>query len=119
MSELYYRYVDVACAAPFDDTGRLPGTIRVELHIFEVVRRTAKTIWPVPEGWAGFSGIEPRRMLVNARCRYACSTIEDARASFIARKRSQIRILKAQLRRAESALGDLDQRHPVLVTEAA
>ena len=117
--ERFYRFVDVAYASPFDDTGRMPGTVRVELHIFEVARRTAKTVWLVPEGWVGFSGIEQRRMLIGARCRYACPTVEDARTSFIARKRRQIRILNGQISRATSALGDIERRYPEILSEAA
>lgn len=42
-------------------------------------------------------------VLLNARKRYACPTVEEALASYHARKQRQARILRHQLARAEAA----------------
>jgi hypothetical protein len=73
---------------------------RLEVTWWRVDRRTPKGAWA-----AG------RFVLLSAYRKWACNTEEEAIASFIARKRKQIRILSSQLKRAEAelALVALDQ----------
>jgi hypothetical protein len=103
--ELMYRYEDVTYAAPFDETGTLPGTLVVELRTYQVVRRTDKGCWvalcsnDTPGGDDQFLGME-RFVLTGAHKRFACPTIEEARLSFIARKRRQASIYRAKMERA-------------------
>lgn len=101
--DVLFRYVDVVYAAPFDETGHGTGTVKVELREYPIVRRTPKGVW--------ISGADTctgeRFVLTKARRRFACPTVTEARASFIARKKAQIRILNAQLRRAQKALDAL------------
>jgi hypothetical protein len=51
----------------------------------------------------------PRFVLARARKRFACPTDEEARESYMARKRRQIGILEAQLRRAKRGLHAMEQ----------
>jgi hypothetical protein len=58
----------------------------------------------------GFS--KPRMVLEGARRRFACPTREEALESFIARKRRQLKILRAQIQRVERALADANAGMP-------
>ena len=113
IDDVMYRYEDVAYAAPFDETGTLPGTVKVELRTYKVVKRTPKGAWVVPIYAGHWHADDDRRfVLAKSRKRFACPTIEEARASFVARKRAQIRIYKARIERAESALRDFNRSVP-------
>lgn len=120
MSDVMYRYEDVAYAAPFDETGTLPGTVKVELRTYKVVKLTAKGAWVVPI-YAGYwhADDDRRFVLAKSRKRFACPTLEEARASFVARKSAQIRIYKARIERAESALRDFNRNVLPPAREAA
>lgn len=102
MTEVLYRYEDVVYATPFDDEGRYPGTLKLELREYAVLRRTAKGVW------IGVGGDE-RFVLTTARRRYACLTIEEACESFIARKKAEIRIHEARVARARQALAEIER----------
>lgn len=109
--EVWYRYEQRDLAAPFDETGRMPGRTTVELLTFEVVRRTPKGAWIARlfrtsnefGGGGGFRGAE-RFVLASARRRYACPSRDEAMASFVARKRRQIAVYEARIARARVAL---------------
>lgn len=109
-ADLMYRYEDVAYAAPFDDTGRLPGTVKVELRTYKIVRRTDKGTW-IAGCFKDSSGMivigAKRFVLLTARKRFACPTLDEARASFVARKQKQVRIYKARIERAIWALAEI------------
>lgn len=105
--ELMYRYEDVAYAAPFDETGTLPGTVKVELRTFKLIRRTPKGFW-VALAAGSFIGCT-RFVLAGARRKFACPTIAEARTSFIARKRRQAGIYKARLDRALWAIAEVQK----------
>ena len=51
-----------------------------------------------------YSGSGKRFVKYDARKKFACRTKEEALESYYARKRRQVRILRAQLQRAETAL---------------
>jgi hypothetical protein len=96
--EYWYRYDDIVYSNGFDEWGDsiISDYMRVEVDLkrFPVTKRTPKGVW-----------LDYTRFVLNSsRKRYACPTIEEARESYIARKNAQIRILKAQLNRAESGL---------------
>lgn len=97
--EALYRFEEAIYSPGVDDfDDPLPGyTMEVHLHKFPIERRTPKGVWI--RGWGGM-----RFVLLSARKRYACPTIEEALESFQARKNRQIKILKGQLQRAELAL---------------
>ena len=86
--ELYYRYQELCMV-----DSRL-SLLRME---FPVVRRTPAGVWIDIYGRARF-------ILTAARKRYACPTKEEALISYRARKRRQVKILRAQLKQAEQAL---------------
>jgi hypothetical protein len=85
--------------------------VMLNLFKFRVINTTTHGVWIDVYGKKKF-------ILISARKRYACPTIEEALESYHARKKRQIRILKYQLAKAEAALrlqkeseitfGDLD-----------
>jgi hypothetical protein len=99
MSEFWYRMYDVQYAAGIDESGNPVGSGRtaVETMKLRVISETPKGVWLDYAGGKKF-------VRAAARKQFACPTLEEAKISFRARKRRQIRILKAQLRRAERAL---------------
>ncbi len=94
-----YRYEDVLTAAPVDEFDRPMGesTVQVYLRRFPIVRTTAKGAWIDVYG-------ERRFVLLTARKRFACESVEAARESFIARKQAQRRIYTARLRSINRAI---------------
>lgn len=102
MSEVLYRYEDVQYAALADEFGesRGVGYLDIQLHEFRVVKRTPKGVWVQ----YSYGGSYKRFVLMSGRKRFAWPSIEEAAASFRARKRRQVSILRAQLGRAERAL---------------
>jgi hypothetical protein len=70
---------------------------RLEMWWHRVTKRTAKGAWTCS-----------RFVLLTAHKRWARSTEQEALESFQARKKKQIKILTAQLRRAEAELALLD-----------
>lgn len=98
----WYRFKDVLYASTeIDITGEpvvgAPGTLKVELLEYEVIKTTPKGVWLNVYG-------ERRFVRTDARKRFACPTVEEAKASFVARKKAQIRIYRSRLRDAELAL---------------
>jgi hypothetical protein len=106
MNETFYRYDDVQYAAPADEMGDSTGFGSLEVHLSEytVARRTPKGVW-----LDGGFGAE-RFMLTAARKRFACPTEAEARESFIARKRKQIRIYMARIERAKRAIEEIGRK---------
>ncbi len=96
----YYRVEETTYSAGCDEWGDpLPGgPTRTNICKFEVVKRT-------PQGvWLDTGDIEPKLVLNCWNKRYACPTIEEAKASFIARKRRQILLAESTIRRAKEAM---------------
>jgi hypothetical protein len=96
-----YRYEDVAYVSGSDewDYPTSGYTLKVELLEYQVIKRTRKGAWI-----SYIYGGRKRFVLFNTRKKFACATKEEALKSFIARKKSQIKILKDKLDRAERAL---------------
>ncbi len=92
MTKLLYRYE----GTHWGDEGG-PVSSRLYAHTFHVVKETPKGCWIDVYGKRKF-------ILNDAVKRYAYPTKELALQSFIARKRRQCAILRAQLKNAEGLL---------------
>lgn len=93
MSEVWYRYED-----RWSSNG--DGEVEIHLRKFEVIKHTPKGVWLDLDSWRK----EKRFVLCEGRKRFALPTKQEARVSFLARKRAEIGHLKTRLRRAELAL---------------
>jgi hypothetical protein len=101
--EFFYRVEDKLCADTpdeFDNYG--PPSVYVSLRKFGVVRHTKCGAWINVYG-------ERKFVLISARKRYACPTIKEAKESFTARKKRQIRILSTKIGYIEDALYKLEE----------
>lgn len=112
-SEVWYRYEDVAYAVMSNyETESWSSRIVVELREYPVLRRTSKGVWlDVGVRFVGIPSIDtatPKFVLIDARKRFACPTIEEAAESFRARKRRQIRIYEARIRQARIAFAQVE-----------
>ena len=99
MQEEWYRFVDIQWAPPVDEWDNIIGVgkLTVELYRWHVEKHT-------PKGVRLEGG---KFVLRDARKRWACPTIEEALESFKARKKRQIKIHQATVRRAEKALAEI------------
>lgn len=93
-----YRFEDYGVSHGSEECG-FYSTRELSLREFLVVRETPRGAWI-----EGPFGLTRRFVRLNARKRYACPTVEEARESFMARKKRQIRILRTQLANAEQSL---------------
>lgn len=96
-----YRYENKRIAASM---GEWPGhdndyVVRVALIEYKIVKTTPKGAWI-----SRLEGMPPRLVLMGSKRPFACSTIAEAKESFITRKQSQIAILRSQLGDAKEAL---------------
>lgn len=106
--EFWYRYEDKRFAAPHDEFDNPIGGPVIEVHVFkfQVVKTTPKGVWlNVAE--------ECRFVLRGATKRFACPTLDEAKASFVARKRKQIRIYQNRINLAEQAIRHLEWKYPI------
>ena len=107
--ETWYRYDDVHYAPPVDEYGDsrpgIVGEIRIELRKFRVVKHTPKGV-KLKQLFGDYipPDMEERLVLHASYKRYACPTIDEARTSFLARKRRQLRIYKARGHDAKIAI---------------
>lgn len=101
MSEIWYRYEERHYAPPVDEFDNIcgPGRTEVVLIKYSVIRHTPKGVW-LSIG---------RFVLHGARKRYACPTEKEARESFLARKKRQLRILNHQVLRVTEAIQKVDK----------
>lgn len=92
--EVWYRY---------DYTAPYPG-VEIHLQEYPVLKKTPKGVRL--DIWFGYKPEKEKGkfVLFDSTKRYACPTIEEAKASFIARKEKQLKILKNQIRDIECAL---------------
>lgn len=97
--DVWYRYEDKSYTGSVNEDGTSYGsTIVVHLYKFPVVKLTPKGVWLNPY-------FENRRFVRReAVRRYACPTIEEARTSFVARKRKQASIYLNRHQRAMYAI---------------
>jgi hypothetical protein len=113
VTEYLYRYSDVMYAPSVDEYDNPVGTGRlvVELSKYPIARRTPKGCWIYR------LSLNEKFVLLTGRKRFACETQEEAMDSFVARKCRQIKILKAQLKRAEQALSYATMKPTLLQDE--
>jgi hypothetical protein len=108
MTDFLYRYVDRRVALPSNEWGDATGSKPdVVLREHYIIRRTAKGAW-IDNGYLG-----KRFVLFSARKQFACQTVEEAKESFLARKRRQLSILKAQQRHVEDAMALVKGEYPL------
>lgn len=102
MSTTYYRYNDVVYAPPADEWGdhNGPGRSDITLSKFEVTKRT-------PKGVRLDNG---RLVLDSSRNKYAYPSVQEALHGFIARKKSQRRILAAKQRHVDKVITLAERR---------
>lgn len=107
--EYFYRYKEVTYSLGMDQFDYpLPGSdLKVELERYRVIKRTPKGAWIDCGGWGLNS--DKKLVLLDSKKRFACPTKKEALESFKARKRRQIKIVKAQLKRAEEALSAAEE----------
>ena len=103
--EYFYRYEDVVYAPYPDEDGerRGPGHLCVELRKYRVHSYTRCGVWLC----GLFEGPDAGRwkfVNTNARKQFACTTVELAKESFIARKQKQASIYEARARCARDAI---------------
>lgn len=100
MTEVWYRFADRQVSLGVDPwTERSYGSrTEVVVHEYPVESRTPKGVW------LSLHAGQRRFVRRDATKRWACPTKAEARASFLARKRRQLRILAAQARAAEEAI---------------
>ncbi|RLI66843.1 MAG: hypothetical protein DRO67_00270 [Candidatus Asgardarchaeum californiense] len=108
MTEYLYRYEEIRYSLGvnyFDNP--YPGyRLAVHCNKYKIIKRTPKGAWiRYCTGFPEFDKYENKKfVLLTARKKFACETKEEARKSFIARKKRQIEILKAYLEQAETSL---------------
>jgi len=95
MNEIYYRYVDVLYT---DDR------VSVQASEYYVMKCTPKGAWVSFYDTDVFEKDMCHLVLNSAKKKYAYPTKEEALTAFKFRKKRQIKILNAQLKRAELAL---------------
>lgn len=98
--EQYYRYVDGRYSNGVDEYGNVipgPGQPYIHCHSFIVVKHTPKGVWIEEFG-------RKRFILSTANKRFALPNKEEAMISFLARKRRQLTILKAQVSHVEQVI---------------
>lgn len=97
-AETWYRYEDRLYSIGSDDYGDSLGSeVRVILFRCEVIKHTTCGAW--------VNGPNGKRFVnVNHTKSFACPTIEQAKISFIARKRRQASIYRNRVKNAERAI---------------
>ena len=99
VGEWAYRIESKFYAPSLDEFDNPTGSSQQVLEVkkFKITKVTAAGIWI--DHWD-----RPKFVLLTAHKKFACLSLEDAKESFRARKKRQIRILSNQLHRAEYAL---------------
>jgi hypothetical protein len=113
MTDVWYRYEDHLVSTGYDYERDCSSGSRVEVRLLEfvVLKTTPKGVW-LDMGSARWDAADKKFVLRDARKRYACPTKEEARASFIARKKAQIRIHEARVAGAKEALEAIGHEEP-------
>jgi len=97
--DTWYRYRDYRVAPYINEFGENVGRSKTEiaLEAFRVIKHT-------PKGVQLDIDNETRFVRINSNKRFACPTIKEAKISFVARKKRQFKILKAQIESVKEAL---------------
>ncbi len=101
-AETWYRYEDKLYSIGVDEDGDSLGSeTRVILFRCEVIKRTPCGAW--------VNGPNGKRFVnLNHTKSFACPTIEEAKASFLARKKRQISIYRNRVKNAERAIAIIE-----------
>lgn len=94
-----YRFMEISYAPPLDEWDQPAGLGKIELHLemYPVLKWTRCGAWINLHGTRRFVNLQARK-------KFACASQSAAHESYVARKRRQIRILQAQIRKAETGL---------------
>lgn len=106
--EHWYRYEDRRRSySSFDHNGEYVGShahyVEIVLCTFEVLKYTPKGIWL--DNWG-----QRKFVLKEATKRWACATEAEARVSFLARKRKQLRIYQSRAQDVKDAIIAFNRR---------
>lgn len=103
-AEVLYRYDTVAWAAPLDDNDYPigPSKVTIVLNTFPILSRTTCGVWI--DYQAPRSSSTKKFVNLNARKQFANKSPAEAKQSFIARKKRQLRILKHEVDAVEQSL---------------
>jgi hypothetical protein len=107
MSKEYLYRFDSFLSSSIEDSEyghHVTSIVEVCLFRYEILRKTPKGVWI----YLNFG--DEKFVLSNARKRYACPTIEEAKESFKARKSKEIKILQARIDHAKEAITIIDRR---------
>lgn len=96
--EYFYRFNSWTTAPPHDPFCVSGAIVGISLSKFKVTKHTKKGVW-IEYGFE-----KDRFILVDARKHFACSTISEARESFLARKRRQLGLLETQAENTRAVL---------------
>ena len=101
--EYFYRIEDKLCAGSIDEYDNCgPPQVYVQLYKYGVLKHTKCGTWIDVYG-------ERRFVLKDARKRFACPTIAEAKEQFKHRKARQMSILRSKIHNIETALNKLYQ----------
>lgn len=104
----YFRYSEVLRGTGYTDQwGEYVSTgsyVALQLQEFQVIKHTPKGVRIQDYHYRGGTLETGRLICHDWNKKWACPTVEEARLSFIARKKRQARIYEARLRQAKEAL---------------
>lgn len=115
MSGTWYRFTDFQTAPSVDEWDNIVGKggVNIRLHEYKVAKITPKGV-QLDLGWG-----DKRFVLRDARKRFACPTLEEAKVSFLARKKRQLGIYEARadivrrvIAKFKKEYGDEDTKKP-------
>lgn len=98
----FYRYIDIQLGS-LDGDFAWPGRVEIMLEEFDMVSETPKGWWIMVSDHGAYGPLK-RWVSKTSKKRFAYPTMEQAWASFQARKRMQIRIFETRLRQAQIAV---------------
>ena len=97
VAEYWYRF-DSRVRRDYDGI----KNVTITLYRFAVIKHTPRGVWLD-------YGIEKDKfVLINSRKRFACPTLDEAKESFLARKRIQLSILEEQIEGVRRILLEAD-----------
>ena len=101
--EYFYRIEDKLCAGSIDEFDNCgPAQVHVQLYKYGVIKHTKCGTWVNVYG-------EKKFVLRDARKRFACATIAEAKEQFTWRKERQMSILYNKIHNIELAISKLYQ----------
>ncbi len=98
--EYFYRIEDHLYASFSDEYGEssFPPTVKLTVIKIPLIKRTPKG------AWIGYTEGSKKFVLLTANKRYALPTMEEAKESFLARKKKQISIYESRVTHAKRAI---------------